>query len=318
MNLSIIRGSHVEPAMQAAHSIVYAAPAASAGRLRPFQDKGYPPLMTELKPLLTPLRQLIVDAGAAILEVYDSDQPLEVSDKADDSPVTRADIAAHRVIVKGLEALGLGYPVLSEEGGLASFEVRRTWSRYWLVDPLDGTKEFINRNGEFTVNIALIENGEPILGLVYVPVKSVLYVGGQGLGAFKEVNGVHQEIQARRLDPARTLNVVGSRRHGAEALDVLLAGIEGRFAGIELVSMGSSLKICALAEGTADWYPRLALTSEWDTAAAHAVLNAAGGAMFDEQLKPLRYNTRDSVLNPFFHAVADRDFDWRSLIAAAS
>ncbi len=274
--------------------------------------------MTDLTDLIAPLRQMMYQAGEAILAVYNGAAPLELKEKADDSPVTAADLAGHAVIKEGLAALIVQYPLLSEEGELPEFAERQRWQRYWLVDPLDGTKEFINRNGEFTVNIALIENGDPILGFVYVPVKSVLYYGGPEVGAWREDKNGRTTIHVAPLEKTRTLRVVGSRRHGAEALDALLAQIEPQFAGVELVNMGSSLKICALAEGTADWYPRLALTSEWDTAAAHAVLNAAGGAIYDEQLRPLRYNTKDSVLNPFFHAVADCDFDWAGLLAGAS
>jgi len=270
--------------------------------------------MPELAHLISPLKDIIIDAGAAILEVYHSDAPIEVENKSDNSPVTKADHAAHIIIDKGLSALDTLYPVLSEEGGMASFEERGAWQRFWLVDPLDGTKEFINKNDEFTVNIALIDGAEAILGMVYVPVTGVLYYGAKDLGAWKEVNGEKKQIQAKPIKLNQNLTVVGSRRHGAEALEAMLKTIESKFKSINLVSMGSSLKICAIAEGTADWYPRLALTSEWDTAAAHAVLSAAGGKILDAGLTPLEYNQKESILNPFFHAVGDRDFDWNSLI----
>ena len=176
------------------------------------------------------------------------------------------------------------------------------------------TKEFINKNDEFTVNIALIDGAEAILGFVYVPVTGALYYGAKNLGAWKEINGEKKPIQARSMPLGKDLTVVGSRRHGAEALDEMLKTIEPKFNAINLVSMGSSLKICALAEGTADWYPRLALTSEWDTAAAHAVLSAAGGKIMDIDLRPLEYNQKECILNPFFHAVGDSNFDWSNLI----
>lgn len=270
--------------------------------------------MPELEGLISPLKDIIIKAGAAILEVYHSDNPIEVENKSDDSPVTKADHAAHIIIDRGLKALKTSFPVLSEEGGMASFEERGAWQRYWLVDPLDGTKEFINKNDEFTVNIALIDGAEAILGMVYVPVTGTLYYGAKDLGAWKEVNNQKHQIKASPVKLGQDLTVVGSRRHGAEALEAMLKTIEPKFNSIQLVSMGSSLKICALAEGTADWYPRLALTSEWDTAAAHAVLSAAGGKIMDDQLAALVYNQKESILNPFFHAVGDSQFDWNNLI----
>jgi len=273
--------------------------------------------MSDLEKFISPLKQLVINAGAEILEVYESSSPIEVEQKSDDSPVTKADYAAHVIIDKGLKALDPAYPVLSEEGGIPDYQERRSWQRYWLVDPLDGTKEFINKNGEFTVNIALIDGSEAILGMVYVPVTGVLYYGAKGLGGWKEQAGKRQRLQAKAVSLGQDLKVVGSRRHGAEALDLMLTNITSKFNSIDLVSMGSSLKICALAEGTADWYPRLALTSEWDTAAAHAVLAAAGGKIIDEQLLPLTYNQKDSLLNPFFHAVGDTGFDWSKLINEA-
>jgi len=274
--------------------------------------------MNELVQLLPDLKKIVIDAGEAILEVYNSDSPIEVENKADDSPVTKADHAAHMVIDQGLTSLALNYPVLSEEGGMPEFSERSSWQRYWLVDPLDGTKEFINKNGEFTVNIALIEDGEAILGLVYVPVTKTLYYGLKGQGAWKEEKGAKTELKVSAVNTQDTLAVVGSRRHGAEALDELLKHVAEVFDDINLVSMGSSLKICAIAEGTAHWYPRLALTSEWDTAAAHAVLNAAGGEILDIDLKPLTYNQKADILNPFFHALGDQSFDWKALIQKAS
>lgn len=273
--------------------------------------------MSDLLSFVPELSELIHQAGEAILEVYHSADPIEIQSKDDDSPVTKADHAAHIVIEAGLKNLDIQYPVLSEEGGIPSFKERQQWDRYWLVDPLDGTKEFINKNDEFTVNIALIDGSEAVLGLVYVPVKEELYVGVKGAGAWKETRGERSFIQALPIEENHELKVVGSRRHGAEALDALLEKITPQFAAVDLVSMGSSLKICALAEGTADWYPRLALTSEWDTAAAHAVLAAAGGEIVDEDFKPLVYNQKDSLLNPFFHGFGDKSFDWEGLVKSA-
>ena len=251
--------------------------------------------------------------------MYHASGEIEVEQKSDDSPVTKADHAAHLIIDDGLRKLSTQYPILSEEGGLPSYNERQTWQRYWLVDPLDGTKEFINKNGEFTVNIALIENDKPILGIVYVPVSGVIYYGihhtSEKLSfAIKELNGKKERLSVEALSFESNLVVVGSRRHGAEALDALLEKVEPQFASTKLVSMGSSLKICAIAEGQAHWYPRLALTSEWDTAAAHAVLNGAGGEILNEDLATLNYNQKDSMLNPYFHALGDQAFDWKALI----
>lgn len=276
--------------------------------------------MTQLEALIDPLKNIVKSAGEAILNVYHAAGEIEVENKSDDSPVTKADHAAHIIIDKGLKALDLEYPVLSEEGGLPDFETRQSWQRYWLVDPLDGTKEFINKNGEFTVNIALIENNKPILGIVYVPVSETFFYGidsetDQLSLAFKEHHDNKKQLNVAPVNFESSLVVVGSRRHGAEALDKLLAHIEPKFADTALVSMGSSLKICAIAEGSAHWYPRLALTSEWDTAAAHAVLNGAGGKILDaNSLDALMYNQKDSLLNPFFHAIGDQAFNWKALI----
>jgi 3'(2'), 5'-bisphosphate nucleotidase len=270
--------------------------------------------MSDLVKLFSPLKEIMFAAGKAILEVYEATGPIEVTSKSDDSPVTKADHAAHHIIEAGLNDLPVRYPVLSEEGSLADFDTRSSWPRYWLVDPLDGTKEFINKNGEFTVNIALIENGQAILGMVYVPVTETFYYGAEDAGAFKEKQGQLETLKSKEMQFDAPLTVVGSRRHGAEALDALIEDLNDKFSSIELISMGSSLKICACAEGSAHWYPRLALTSEWDTAAAHAVLKAAGGEIYDDNFEPLQYNQKDSLLNPFFHAVGDTRIDWPSLL----
>lgn len=275
--------------------------------------------MSELESLIDPLKAIVISAGEAILDVYNASGEIEVENKSDDSPVTKADHAAHLIIDAGLRKLSIQYPILSEEGGLPDFTERQNWQRYWLVDPLDGTKEFINKNGEFTVNIALIENDKPILGIVYVPVTGVIYYGlhlpNEKVSlSIKEQNATKERLSVATVNYDTDLVVVGSRRHGAEALDRLLEKIEPQFSSTKLVSMGSSLKICAIAEGQAHWYPRLALTSEWDTAAAHAVLKGAGGEILDERLNTLAYNQKDSMLNPYFHALGDQEFDWKALI----
>ena len=267
--------------------------------------------------LLPKLEDLVREAGDAIMQVYQAQETLQVETKADDSPLTQADQASHRIILERLAELTPDIPVLSEESVLPPYEVRQRWHRYWLVDPLDGTKEFINRNGEFTVNIALIDQQAPVLGLVYVPVSQVLYEGVVGQGAWRLKGEERQPIHARSLAPNQRVRVMASRRHGAEALQTLLDKAASQFAQLELVNVGSSLKLCLLAEGQADWYPRLAPTSEWDTAAAQAVLEAAGGVLVDEQGQPLRYNRKDSVLNPYFHGLADPAFDWSPVLGFA-
>lgn len=254
-------------------------------------------------------------AGAAILAVYgEEDHGVEV--KADDSPLTRADLAAHRIIVDALEQALPDIPVLSEESAGIGWEDRRHWQQYFLVDPLDGTKEFINRNGEFTVNIALIEDGVPVKGVVYVPVKDVLYTGDQAVTrATVERGGEIAEIRVRAMDENQPLTIVASRRHGGDALASCIDVLKQTFSEIDTTNMGSSLKLCLVAEGKADLYPRLAPTSEWDTAAAHAVVEAAGGRVVDTDLNDLRYNQKADILNPFFYVIADRDYDWQGILS---
>jgi 3'(2'), 5'-bisphosphate nucleotidase len=268
--------------------------------------------MTDFLPEMSKISRA---AGAAILKVYEEGD-FSIQIKADDSPLTRADLAAHEIIVAGLNALAPEIPVLSEESDAIDYETRSQWRRYFLVDPLDGTKEFINRNGEFTVNIALIDDGVPILGVVYVPVKDVLYAASQ-LGeklAFRIENNERKPIKTRVLDQDQPLTLVASRRHGGDALASLLQRLESSFPAIDTANMGSSLKLCLVAEGQADIYPRLAPTSEWDTAAAQAIVEAAGGLVLDINFEPLRYNTKASLLNPNFLVIGDETFDWRQVL----
>jgi 3'(2'), 5'-bisphosphate nucleotidase len=243
-------------------------------------------------------------AGAAILEVYHQD--FAVQHKGDESPLTAADLASHRVIVTRLGQLTPELPVLSEEGADIPFDTRSGWQRYWLIDPLDGTREFVKRNGEFTVNIALIDDGRPVLGIVHVPVTGVSYVGEVGEGAWKIDGKDHASpIEVRRQRPP-TVRVAGSRSHAGDSLKRFLDQLGSH----EIVSMGSSLKLCLVAEGAADVYPRLGPTSEWDTAAAQAVVEAAGGQVTDTEGQPLRYNAKESLLNPHFLVFGDQDENW--------
>ncbi len=258
--------------------------------------------------LLPGLLRLVADAERAILEVYAS-AAHEVEYKQDDSPITRADRAAHEILSAGLARLAPDVPVLSEESAEQhAREVRGRWREFWLVDPLDGTREFIHRNGEFTVNVALIREHRPVLGVVGAPVLGLTYYGAEGLGAFRAATGTAPT--AIHVRPAADpLVVVGSRSHRGDSLDGVLA----RLGPHELRPMGSSLKFCLVAEGSADFYPRLGPTMEWDTAAAQAVVEAAGGAVTTLDGRPLRYNERDTLLNPHFLAVGDVRREWHRL-----
>lgn len=266
-----------------------------------------------------PSAQQLVDlahkAGLAILEVYETD--FEVMGKADDSPLTQADLAAHHVLVAGLAELTPHIPVLSEEEKAPEFAVRQSWERYWIIDPLDGTKEFVNRNGEFTVNVALIDGHRAVLGVVGVPVQDRIFFGDVNAGvATLYANGKEHALQGRKVQSQiaqhSSVTAVASRSHGGERLEAYLDAVAAEFGGLERKPMGSSLKLCTLAEGEADLYPRLGPTSEWDIAAADAVLAAAGGVVLTFDGKPLQYNTKDSLLNPEFLALGDASFDWMS------
>ena len=248
-------------------------------------------------PAISALEPIARAAGDAILAIYR--QPFAVEYKQDESPLTAADQGAHEVIVQALARLTPDIPVLSEESDAETMQARLGWSRYWLVDPLDGTKEFVSRNGEFTVNIALIDHGRPVWGLVYAPVLDKLWYGGKGVGAWRVADGKHEAIQTRPHGDGEAWRVVGSRNHlSQETLDYLAP-----FGEIELVSMGSSLKFCIIAEGGAELYPRLAPTCEWDTAAAQAVLEGAGGSVTQLDGTGLAYN-KPNILNPWFVARA--------------
>lgn len=259
--------------------------------------------------LLAPLLDIARAAGQEIMRVYATEFAVEM--KEDRSPVTDADYAAHKLIVADLKRITPDLPVLSEESADIPFAERRRWDSYWLVDPLDGTKEFINKNGDFTVNIALIQDGVPIVGVVHVPVTGMSYYGSVGVGAFKrDQDGQASAIKVRKLIEGKPVKVVASRSHRGELLDGYLAKLGPH----ETVSRGSSLKFCLVAEGSADVYPRLGPTSEWDTGAGHAVVLAAGGQVIGTDGKLLLYNSKESLLNPHFIAYADSLRDWRSYL----
>lgn len=259
---------------------------------------------TETNQVLEQLVDISRRAGLAILEWYEGD--MGITQKADDSPLTKADLASHQLIQAELTRLWPEIPVLSEESAVIPWETRQSWKQYWLVDPLDGTKEFINRNGEFTVNIALIRDHEPVMGVVHVPVTDVSYFGARETGAFRQQGAaVATAIQVRQ-PAAVPAGIVGSRSHANPELADQLNALGPH----ELISMGSSLKFCRVAEGLADFYPRLGPTCEWDTAAAQAVVEAAGGQVVKIDGSALQYNRKEIYLNPFFFVIGDPKKDW--------
>jgi 3'(2'), 5'-bisphosphate nucleotidase len=260
------------------------------------------PSMNHYSTLLKPVMALAIEAGDAIMELYGSDQVVE--QKTDHTPVTAADRCADAIITAGLKKLTPHLPILSEEGAEPAFAERQQWQQYWLVDPLDGTTEFIERSGEFCVNIALIENNQPVLGVIYAPALKVAYEACRGFGAFKynETN-LYDFIQTRRVGASKVVAL--SRRHGQRA-----HGYGHRLGEHEFIYQGSALKICLVAEGAADVFPRFGKTSEWDTAAGQCILEEAGGRLMDLNGQELQYNTRASLINPEFLAVGDWQHDW--------
>ncbi|WP_039912345.1 3'(2'),5'-bisphosphate nucleotidase CysQ [Cellvibrio mixtus] len=288
-----------------------------------------------IHPLGPELIEQLVDlarrAGDAIMVIYRDRDNYQIQHKTDESPLTAADLAANNLIAAELPRL-LALPIISEEGEIPEFVDRGLWENFWLVDPLDGTKEFIAGNGEFTVNIALVQHNRPILGVVHVPATDVTYLGvldarsPASLGAWKYQHGQNPErIHVRNLNERyashQAFTVLLSHRHGTQATVDLMETVKSRWMGpIETTNAGSSLKFCVIAEGNADFYPRLAPTSEWDTAAAQAVLEAAGGRVVHAEpnasrsLVSLRYNANEDLLNPHFYALGDKSFCWEWLL----
>jgi 3'(2'), 5'-bisphosphate nucleotidase len=264
--------------------------------------------MSTPAPLFDAIVRIAIEAGERILPIYRGH--IEVSHKADASPLTQADLAAHRHIAAALLALTPEIPLLSEEDAEIPYATRRNWQRYWLVDPLDGTKEFIKRNDEFTVNIALIEQGVAVLGVVHAPALDLTYAGAQGVGAFQWRQGQRSAIQTRKV-PAQPRWVI-SKSHKDAALAAFLAKAPAH----DAVSRGSSLKFCEVAAGEADLYPRTGPTSEWDTAAGQCIVEQAGGLVLrTPELTPLRYNEKDSLLNPTFLVIGDARYGWPQKLA---
>lgn len=262
--------------------------------------------------LLSQVGAIARAAGDEIMAVYARGATV-VQHKADDSPLTEADLRAHRLIVHELAQLEPRLPVLSEEASDVPFAERRAWSRYWLVDPLDGTREFISRNGEFTVNIALIDHHRPVLGVVHVPARNQLFMGAEGLGAWCSEPDAPPHRLRVSASSAAAPRVAGSRSHRGDSLDAFLASLGSH----QFLAVGSSLKFCLLAAGEADVYPRLGPTSEWDIAAGHALLAAAGGAVLQLDGSPVEYNLGESLLSPQFVAIGAADRDWLELLRIA-
>ena len=249
------------------------------------------------------INNIAIAAGKAIMEVYQQD--FEVIHKEDNSPLTLADKRSNEIILKNLLELHPVIPFISEENKLTAYEKRKNWKYFWLIDPLDGTKEFIKRNGEFTVNIALIHNQEPVLGVVYLPAKDVLYYSKKGEGAFKvNGNGKAERISVKKA-AAEMIAIAGSRSHGSEEMIEYLHQKEKAHQKVDFLPAGSSLKFCMVAEGVANEYPRFGPTMEWDTAAGHAVVMGAGGSVTEVGgNKPLLYN-KENLLNPYFIVKAE-------------
>lgn len=262
-----------------------------------------PPHLTLLQPVLAIARE----AAVRILDIYQRD--FSVERKADRTPVTEADMASHHYITQALAELEPSFPVLSEESVEIPFETRRRWQRYWLVDPLDGTQEFVRRNGEFTVNIALIEDQLPTLGIVLSPVHDTTYYAARGVGAFR-VGSDRRVTQIQAQAKAETPRVIYSRSEPGKRLGTFLTNLGDH----QALRLGSSLKSCRVAEGEADIYPRFGRTGEWDTAAAQVIVEEAGGLLANTQMEPLRYNTKPSLLNPDFLVVGDIEHRWLSYL----
>lgn len=255
-------------------------------------------------------------AGQTILKIYETD--FHVNNKKDNTPVTCADLAANELIVSRLSELTPQIPILSEESVEIPFEQRRLWETYWLVDPLDGTRAFIDRTGEFSVNIALIHRHQPVIGVIYSPVKQCSFYACKDSGAFYlDKDNVARNIRVRSQCPKKIV-VAGTLKSRSNALLAYLDNLEKAFNGVDIRFMGSSLKSCMVAEGEADLYVRLGPTSEWDTAAAQCIVEEAGGLITDTRMNRLTYNVRESLLNPNFFVFGDKSIHWDEFLADVS
>ena len=266
------------------------------------------PDTADLNSLVVPLLALCRKAGAGICRHYHSAGSPEVVAKSDDTPLTRADLESHAVLSKGLNSLTPDLPILSEESSPEELSGRRDWRSFWLVDPLDGTKEFLGRTGEFTINIALVRDARPVLGVIYRPITEEGFVGLPGEGAWRTGGSggeAREPLACAPLDDRRPLVVLASRRHRGRRLGVCLSWLEAERGALERRDSGSALKFCDMAAGEGDVYPRFSLCSEWDVAAGDALVTAAGGAVLGLDGRPLKYNQRNTLLSENFLAVAD-------------
>ncbi len=262
----------------------------------------------DLKKTLQQVRAAVTEASSAILEIYADPKRFETEQKDDKSPLTAADLAANKILVARLQEMSPEIPVLSEESRQAPWHDRKHWEQCWVVDPLDGTKEFLKRNDEFTVNVALVREHRPVLGVVYAPALQTWYFAARHEGAWRQVgSGVMDRIHVADPPGDRAWKVVGSRSHSTPEVDTFVE----KLGDAEMVAMGSSLKLCLVADGQADVYPRLGPTSEWDTCAAQAVVEEAGGQVLNAETgEPLTYNARESLLNPHFIACSQAEPGW--------
>jgi 3'(2'), 5'-bisphosphate nucleotidase len=259
-------------------------------------------MQVDISIYLPPLIELAQQAAAAILDIYQRSRQFDVQSKSDSSPLTQADILAHEIIAKGLQQLTPDLPILSEEGWQPPYSERQQWQRYWLIDPLDGTKEFVAHSGEFSINIALIEQRRPILGLIYIPVADTVYYACRGLGAFKQSwDHLPVECHIKPWQPPMPVVLAVGNRYRLPKLQPLL----DHLGAYEIISAGSAYKFCLIAEGKADLYPRFGPTSEWDTAAGQIIVEEAGGIVVDLNWQPLQYNAKASLLNSHFFAIGN-------------
>jgi 3'(2'), 5'-bisphosphate nucleotidase len=275
----------------------------------------------KLDSLVTPLIELCRLAGNAISTHYHSSSAAEYQAKDDQSPLTRADTLSHSILVQGLNDIADDIPILSEESDPIDVAERLSWQRYWLVDPLDGTKEFLARTGEFTINIALIDDHAPVLGVLYVPLTEQAYVGIPGVSArgyqhLGDGEWSARELCAQSLAGKKSITVLASRRHGGEKLEDCFAWLSQHWGATERVNSGSAIKFCQMVDGRGDFYPRFSPSCEWDTAAGQALLEAVGGCVLGMNGKSLRYNEGESLLSPDYYAIADgQDPFWQGLFA---
>ncbi len=265
-----------------------------------------------LSKLLEPVKAAAREAGDLLWQIYQSGD-FEYSAKADESPVTSADYAANRAILAALSDLTPDIPIISEESFQVPLQQRQDWPRYWLIDPMDGTQEFVARSGDFAVSIALVEHGWPALGVIYWPKEQIWYYATKGHGAFKQQRNLINRIRVREHQPGETLRIAVSRRQSRAMIDALLAPTQT----VEYIALGScSLKSCLVAEGGADCYLRIGPTGEWDTGAVHVIVEEAGGKILDSEFFPLTYNQRETLANPDFMVIGQTAANWRELIQA--